>query len=84
MPYRLNETTELIDYDQVLELPLVSILAQCVFTVVTLPSSLGMASNGRLRTKKVFCDISLTQLIHTWCNGEGPTNSQHNSYILLG
>jgi hypothetical protein len=59
MPYRLNETTELIDYDQVLELPLVSILAQCVFTLVTLTSSLGMASNGRLRTKKVFCDISL-------------------------
>jgi hypothetical protein len=25
-----------------------------------------------------------TKLIHTWCNGEGPTNSQHNSYILLG
>ncbi len=60
MPYRLNESTELIDYDQVLELPLVvSILAQCVFTLVTLTSSLGMASNGRLRTKKVFCDISL-------------------------
>lgn len=46
MPYRLDETTELIDYDQVLELPVVSILAQCVFTLVTLTSGHWLQMGG--------------------------------------